>query len=97
MPIADFNTALDVSPGEDFAVRLSHESWPEPWPDETAFLFLAPHALLRVPCYAEGSEIVLELDPTETVFPQHGVGWSITAWHNGQMLRVASGQLRRQA
>ena len=54
MPIADFNTALDVSPGEEFAVRLSHESWPEPWPDETAFLFMAPHALLRVPCYAEG-------------------------------------------
>jgi hypothetical protein len=30
---------------------------------------MAPHALLRVPCYAEGKEIVLELDPTANGIP----------------------------
>ena len=55
----------------------------------------APQAMLRVPCYADGASIVVELNATETLFPQVGVGWSLSAWHNGQMLRVASGQLRR--
>ena len=95
MPVGNFITALDVTPGEDFAVRLSHDSWPDPWPDETAFIFMSPQAMLRVPCYADGASIVVELNATETLFPQVGVGWSLSAWHNGQMLRVASGQLRR--
>ena len=47
MPTGNFITALDVTPGEDFAVRLSHDSWPDPWPDETAFIFMSPQAMLR--------------------------------------------------
>ena len=49
MPVGNFITALDVTPGEDFAVRLSHESWPDPWPDETARFLMLWFAGLMAP------------------------------------------------
>ena len=95
MAIANYNSIIEIKPGEEATVRLSHETWPSPWPDDTPMMLLAPHALLRVPAYGDGGECVIELTKAATLFPQRSIGFSVCALYDGRMHRIASGQLRR--
>lgn len=96
LAIANAKHEIPVVPGEEVSFRIEDKSWPKPWPEDTPMMLVSTAALLRVPVYADGNEIVVELNAADTILPQPSVGYCISAYHNGQMHRIASGVLRRQ-
>lgn len=87
---------IPVVPGEELTFRIEDKSWPKPWPEDTPMMLVSPAALLRVPVYADGDAIVVELNAADTLWPQPSVGYCISAFYAGQMHRIASGVLRRK-
>jgi hypothetical protein len=95
LAIANHRVELSVEAGREAEFRLTHETWPKPWPDETPMMLVCQPALLRVPVFADGDEIVIQLNAADTVWPQPAVAFCVTAFHDGRMHRILSGTLRR--
>ena len=96
LAIRNVQTEIHVQPGQESRHVITDETYPE-WGDDCPMILLSPQISLRVPCYVEGRSIVVELNAMDSCFPQPSVGFSLSAFYDGRMTRVASGYLRRQS
>ena len=93
--IVNQQVEIEVVPGEESRHILSHPSYPL-WGDDCPMILLAPQVNLRLPAYAEGRDIIIELNSLDSIFPPLSTGFCLSAYFGGRMVRVASGYLRRK-
>ena len=93
--IANSKHDLTVEPGAESRFVLSDPTWPE-WNESTPMQLFSPQIALRVPVFGDGKKVVVELNSSDTLFPQLAVGYVICCYYNDQMYRIASGSLRRK-